>query len=73
MTSRRKPSPQPGAEGDWGKTMSFWCLTCGIGFFSVRLAWEHYETSGHTNESRSIGVKGLTTKQQMDAFRLRNK
>ena len=73
MTSRRKPSPQRGVEEDWGKTRPFWCLTCGIGFYSVRLAWAHYETSGHTNESRSIGVKGLTTKQQMQAFRLRNK
>lgn len=63
----------PGKEGDWGKTRPFWCLTCGIGFHVVRLAWAHYETSGHTNESRSIGVKGLTVEQQMQAFKLRNK
>jgi hypothetical protein len=73
MTSRRKPSPQPGVEGDWGKRRPFWCLTCGIGFFSIRLAWEHYETSGHTNESRSIGVKALTKEQQLEAFRIRNR
>lgn len=70
---RKKERAKPGVPNDWGKTRPFWCLTCGIGFYAVRLAWEHYENSGHTNASRSIGVKGLTKEQQLWAFRARNK
>jgi len=69
----KRARTKPGVENDWGKTRPFWCLACGIGFYAPRLVREHCETAGHTNESNSIGFKGLNVKEQMMAFKLRNK
>lgn len=69
----KRARTKPGVENDWGKTGPFWCLACGVGFYTPRLVREHCDTSGHANESRSVGFKGLTGKEQMAAFRLRNK
>ena len=62
-----------GVPGDWGKTQPFWCLACGEGYPSVERVHAHYSSEGHGNESMSVGSRGLTKKQQLDAFRLRNK
>jgi hypothetical protein len=62
-----------GKEDDWGKTMPFWCLGCGQGFVSVKRVFSHYAKAGHGNETMSVGSRGLTKKQQVEAFRLRNK
>jgi len=75
--SRRRESGSnviaDGIEEDWGKTRPFWCLICGRGYRSVERVLAHYSEEGHGNESMSIGSKGLTKKQQMEAFRLRNR
>jgi hypothetical protein len=62
-----------GKEDDWGKTSPFWCLNCGRGFNSVEHVLSHYTEAGHGNETMSVGARGLTKKQQLEAFRLRNK
>jgi hypothetical protein len=62
-----------GKEDDWGKTTPFWCLSCGRGFVSVRRVLAHYAKAGHGNETSSVGSRGLTKKQQLQAFRLRNR
>lgn len=75
-----KPSPERDASSkadgiteDWGKTRPFWCLSCGRGFRSVERVLAHYSDSEHGNESMSVGSRGLTKKEQLEAFRLRNK
>jgi hypothetical protein len=62
-----------GKEGDWGKTMPFWCLSCGQGFVSVKRVLAHYAKAGHGNETVSVGSRGLTKEQHLQAFRLRNR
>ena len=62
-----------GKEGDWGKTMPFWCLSCGRGFVSVKRVLAHHVKAGHGNESMSVGSRGLSKEQQLQAFKLRNK
>ena len=62
-----------GITNDWRKTMPFWCLRCAQGFVSVKRVFAHYAKSGHGNETLSVGSKGLTEEQQLEAFRLRNK
>ena len=62
-----------GKADDWGKSMLFWCLSCGQGFVSVKRVFAHYIKAGHGNETMSVGSKGLTKEQQSEAFRLRNK
>jgi len=62
-----------GREGDWGRTRPFWCLNCGSGFNSTEQVLSHYAEANHGNESMSVGSRGLTKKQQLEAFRLRNK
>ena len=62
-----------GLPGDWGKTMPFWCLACGRGFVSIERIHAHMAKEGHGNESNSVGVRGLTKRQQSLGFRLRNK
>jgi hypothetical protein len=64
---------EDGIAGDWGKTKPFWCLNCGCGYGSVEQVLAHYSEAAHGNESMSVGSRGLTKKQQMEAFRLRNK
>ena len=62
-----------GKQDDWGKAMPYWCLGCGRGFVSVKKVIEHYAQAGHGNESMSVGSRGLTKKQQGEAFKLMNK
>ncbi len=62
-----------GKSNDWGKTMPFWCLECGRGFASVKHVFAHYVKAGHGNESMSVGSRGLTKEQHLQAFRVRNK
>jgi hypothetical protein len=62
-----------GVTDDWGKTRPFWCLNCGRGYKSVERVFAHYADAGHGNESMSVGSRGLTGKQQMQAFRSRYK
>ena len=62
-----------GKSDDWGKTMPFWCLSCGRGFVSVKRVFAHYAKAGHGNETMSVGSKGLTKEQQLEAFRLRSR
>jgi hypothetical protein len=62
-----------GVTDDWGKTRPFWCLTCGRGYRSVERVLAHYSKAAHGNETMSTGSRGLTAKQQLEAFRLRNK
>jgi hypothetical protein len=64
---------QDGIAEDWGKTRPFWCLNCGLGYRSVERVTAHYSEAGHGNESMSVGSRGLTKKQQLEAFRLRNR
>ena len=52
--------------------MPFWCLSCGQGFVSVKRVFAHYAKAGHGNETMSVGSKGLSKEQQLEAFRLRN-
>ena len=61
-----------GIADDWGKTVPFWCLSCGQGFVSVKRVFAHYAKAGHGNETMSVGSKGLTREQRLEAFRLRN-
>lgn len=58
---------------DWGKSMPFWCLSCGQGFVSVERVFAHYAKAGHGNGTMSVGSRGLTKEQQLEAFRLRNR
>jgi hypothetical protein len=62
-----------GIEDDWGKTRPYWCLNCGRGYRSVERVMAHYSKECHGNESMSVGSRGLTKRQQTEAFRLRNK
>ena len=62
-----------GVPEDWGKTEPYWYLTCGMGLGSPEQTLEHMASANHQNESMSMGSRGLTKKQQMEAFRLRNK
>jgi hypothetical protein len=62
-----------GKPDDWGKTMPFWCLSCGQGSVSVERVLAHYAEAGHGNESMSVGSRALTKEQRLQAFRLRNK
>jgi hypothetical protein len=62
-----------GIADDWGKTRPFWCLSCGRGYRSVERVLVHYSEVGHGNESMSTGSRGLTKKQQLEAFRLKNR
>jgi hypothetical protein len=62
-----------GKDDDWGKTMPFWCLACGQGFVSVERVFAHYAKAGHGNETMSVGSRGLTKEQRLQAFRTRNK
>jgi hypothetical protein len=72
--SRAKESVRAqGIADDWGKSMPFWCLSCGQGFVSVKRVFAHYAKSGHGNETMSVGSKGLTKERQLEAFRLRNR
>ncbi len=70
---RTEAQLRQGVKADWGKTMPFWCLSCGRGFASVKRVHQHYVEAGHGNESMSIGSRGLTKKQRLDAFRLLNR
>jgi hypothetical protein len=69
----KRADQQDGIADDWGKTRPFWCLNCGRGYRSVERVMAHYSEAGHGNESMSVGSRGLTRKQQMEAFRLRNR
>jgi hypothetical protein len=71
--SKRHAGEGDGIAGDWGKTRPFWCLSCGRGYRSVERVLAHYSEAAHGNESMSVGVRGLTKKQQIEAFRLRYK
>ena len=75
-TMRKSPAEEfalaQGIADDWGKTMPFWCLSCGQGFVSVKRVFAHYAKAGHGNETMSVGSKGLSKEQQLEAFRLRN-
>ena len=62
-----------GVPEDWGKTQPFRCLACGEGYPSVERVQAHCASEGHGNESMSVGSRGLAKKQQLDAFRVRNK
>lgn len=62
-----------GIDGDWGRLRPYWCLSCGRGYRSVERVLVHYSEAGHGNESMSVGSRGLVKKQQMQAFRLRNR
>ena len=62
-----------GKAEDWGKTMPFWCLSCGRGFVSVKRVFAHYAKAGHGNETMGVGSKSLTKEQQLEAFRLRGR
>ena len=77
LTLRDSPSREnvlaQGKADDWGKTMPFWCLSCGRGFVSVKRVLAHYAKAGHGSESMSLGSKGLTKEQQLEAFRLRSR
>ena len=66
-------SLKDGIADDWGKTRPYWCLSCGRGYSSVERVLTHYSEAGHGNESMSVGSRGLTKKQQLEAFRLRNR
>jgi hypothetical protein len=72
-TSGKELALRKGVEDDWGKTRPYWCLECGRGFTSPKRVLDHYAVAGHGNETMSIGSRGLTKKQQLEAFRLRNK
>lgn len=69
----REAKLRNGEKEDWGKTMPYWCLTCGQGFASPKRVLVHYGEAGHGNESMSMGSKGLTERQHLEAFRLRNR
>ena len=62
-----------GVKDDWGKKMPYWCLTCGQGFITPKRVLAHYAEAEHGNESMSMGSRGLTKKQLLEAFRLRNR
>ena len=62
-----------GIEGDWGKARPFWCLSCGRGYRSVEQVLRHYSQAAHGNESMSVGSRGLTKKQRLEAFRIANR
>ena len=62
-----------GMADDWGKSMPFWCLSCGTGFASMKRVLQHYADAGHGNETMSVGSRGLSKKHQLEAFRLMNK
>ncbi len=70
---KKDPALIRGKKDDWGKTMPYWCLSCGQGFPSVKRVHAHYARAGHGNETMSIGSRGLTKKQREEAFRLMNK
>jgi hypothetical protein len=69
----RGGAKEDGVTDDWGKTRPYWCLSCGCGYRSVERVLAHYSEAGHGNESMSVGTKGLTKKQQLEAFKLRNR
>ena len=69
----RKEELRNGAKDDWGKKMPYWCLACGQGFTSPKRVLAHYAEAGHGNESISMGSRGLTKEQQLEAFKLRNR
>jgi len=69
----RETRLRTGVQEDWGKTQPFWCLFCGRGFASVKRVLDHYAEAGHGNETMSVGSRGLTQKQQKEAFRLMNR
>jgi hypothetical protein len=71
MKSGKKHSQ--GIAEDWDKKKPYWCLTRGMGFSSPERTLRHMAECKHQNESMSMGSRGLTKKQKMDAFRLRNK
>ncbi|MDE1852725.1 MAG: hypothetical protein KGI38_03135 [Thaumarchaeota archaeon] len=73
VRGKRISASQDGVAEDWGKTRPFWCLNCGRGYRSVERILAHYSEAGHGNETMSIGSRGLSKKQQLEAFRLRNK
>ena len=75
VASDKAPSSgaNDGIDGDWGKTRPYWCLTCGRGYKSIERVVAHYAADAHGNESMSVGSKGLTKKQQLEAFRLKNR
>jgi hypothetical protein len=70
---KKDPAVQDGIANDWGKIRPFWCLSCGVGYWSVERVLAHYSEAGHGNETMSVGSTGLTAKQQLEAFRLTNK
>ncbi len=72
-TGEKEFALSKGVVEDWGKTRPYWCLECGQGFTSPRRVLDHYAAAGHSNETMSIGSRGLSKKQQLEAFRLRNK
>ena len=76
--ARRKASDRimtksDGIAGDWGKTRPFWCLSCGRGYRSVERVLAHYSEAAHGNETMSVGSRGLTKSQQLEAFRLKHR
>ena len=75
MTSRHTVRSANNArrKDEWGKTMPFWCLSCGRGFVSVERVFSHYAKIGHGNESMSVGSRGLTKAEQRQAFKMRNR
>jgi hypothetical protein len=72
QVSRKEIALSRGKKDDWGKTQPFWCLSCGQGFASVKRVFAHYAQAGHGNETMSVGARGLTKKQRLEAFRLMN-
>ena len=73
LAAGKKPAGVDGISKDWGKTRPFWCLSCGRGYLSVERVLAHYSEAAHGNESMSVGSKGLTRKQRLEAFRLKNR
>lgn len=70
---KKDPPLVDGITDDWGKTRPFWCLNCGRGYRSVERVLAHCSDADHGNESTSVGSRGLTKQQQLEAFRLRNR
>jgi hypothetical protein len=62
-----------GVEDDWGETGPLWCLSCGCGDRSVERVSAHPSEAGRGSESMSVGSGGLTNKQYLEDFKLRNR
>lgn len=58
---------------DWGNERPYWCLACGRGYKSVERVFIHYSETTHGNETNSVGSKGLTKRERLQAFRLKNR